>query len=50
MEQGTVRAEVPTGTDGDHLVRPLVHTRDEAVSRSDLTHQGVQLTHNGWTR
>ncbi|MFE2729413.1 hypothetical protein [Kitasatospora sp. NPDC059327] len=48
-DQGGVWNDVPTSGGGD-LALPLVHAREEAVSRRDLEDRGHRLTLIGWTR
>ncbi|MFD9592057.1 hypothetical protein ACFWA9_04770 [Kitasatospora sp. NPDC059973] len=48
-DQGGVWNDVPT-SDGGDLALPLVHAREEAVSRRDLEDRGHRLTLIGWTR
>ncbi|MFJ8443982.1 hypothetical protein [Kitasatospora griseola] len=48
-DQGGVWNDVPT-SDGGDLTLPLVHAREEAVSRRDLEDRGHRLTLIGWTR
>ncbi|MFJ7280736.1 hypothetical protein [Kitasatospora sp. NPDC098663] len=49
-DQGGVWNDVPTSDGDDDLALPLVHAREEAVSRRDLEDRGHRLTLIGWTR
>ncbi|MFJ4091833.1 hypothetical protein ACIPYS_09645 [Kitasatospora sp. NPDC089913] len=49
-DEGGVWNDVPTaGGDGGDLVLPLVHAREEAVSRRDLEERGHRLALLGWS-